>query len=189
MPSEAGQHEAQAPADLKRSLLDTVQQAPATDRSEREEYLRAQGKLIRAAKRAARSELSVSRGEWRKHGWADTDVLSIEGVHDNVRRFHASELSRAQFVELFERPRMPTVITGLIEDWPAQERWTEQALLQRFGDHRFKVGSDDDGYGVRLKLEHFLAYLSDPEHRLDDSPLYIFDGTFADPKGQPGPGA
>lgn len=40
MPSEAGQHEAQAPADLKRSLLDTVQQAPATDRSEREEYLR-----------------------------------------------------------------------------------------------------------------------------------------------------
>lgn len=56
-----------------------------------------------------------------------------------MRRMHLQELSRAQFVELFERPRMPTVITGLIEDWPAQERWTEQALLQRFGDHRFKV--------------------------------------------------
>ena len=57
----------------------------------------------------------------------------------HMRRMHLQELSRAQFVELFERPRMPTVITGLIEDWPAQERWTEQALLQRFGDHRFKV--------------------------------------------------
>ena len=46
-----------------------------------------------------------------------------------------------------------------------------------------QVGSDDDGYGVRLKLEHFLAYLRDPEHRLDDSPLYIFDGTFGDRRG------
>ncbi len=48
------------------------------------------GSKIRAAKRAARSELSVSKGEWRKHGYADSDVLSLEGVVDNVQRVHIS---------------------------------------------------------------------------------------------------
>ena len=44
------------------------------------------------------------------------------------------------------------------------------------------MGSDDDGHAVRLKLKHFLAYVHDPHHSLDDAPLYIFDGTFADRK-------
>ena len=42
------------------------------------------------------------------------------------------------------------------------------------------MGSDDDGYAVRLKLKHFAHYLASPVHSRDDSPLYIFDGTFAD---------
>ena len=43
-----------------------------------------------------------------------------------------------------------------------------------------QVGADDDGYAVRLKLKHFLGYLDDPVHQQDDSPMYIFDGTFGD---------
>lgn len=35
-----------------------------------------------------------------------------------------------------------------------------------------QVGSDDDGYAVRLKLKHFLRYCSHPDHApADDSPL------------------
>lgn len=35
-----------------------------------------------------------------------------------------------------------------------------------------QVGSDDDGYAVRLKLKHFLSYCTHPEHApADDSPL------------------
>lgn len=45
------------------------------------------------------------------------------------------------------------------------------------------MGSDDDGYAVRLRLDSFLRYCADPVHSLDDSPLYIFDGTFADRSG------
>lgn len=38
-----------------------------------------------------------------------------------------------------------------------------------------QVGSDDDGYAVRLKLKHFLEYCQHPQHApADDSPLYIF---------------
>jgi histone arginine demethylase JMJD6 len=47
-----------------------------------------------------------------------------------------------------------------------------------------QVGSDDDGYAVRLRFEHFLRYCAYPHHACsDDSPLYIFDGTFADRSG------
>ena len=44
----------------------------------------------------------------------------------------------------------------------------------------YQVGSDDDGYAVRLRLSHYLAYVHDREHSRDDSPLYVFDGTFGD---------
>ena len=49
------------------------------------------------------------------------------------------------------------------------------------------MGSDDDGYAVRLRLRHYLRYATDPAHgAADDSPLYIFDGTFAERRGSRG---
>ena len=46
---------------------------------------------MRAAKRAARSELSVSRGEWAKHGYAaDPALLSTDGIVDTLPRVDAS---------------------------------------------------------------------------------------------------
>jgi hypothetical protein len=40
-----------------------------------------------------------------------------------------------------------------------------------------QVGSDDEGYAVRLRLQYFWEYCDHPDHgRVDDSPLYIFDG-------------
>ena len=45
----------------------------------------------------------------------------------------------AEFVERFERPRLPVVITGLCDGWRAANDWNEDTLLQRYGDHKFKV--------------------------------------------------
>ena len=45
---------------------------------------------IRQAKRAARSELSVSRGEWHRHGYASTSLLDISSIQDDIPRVHAS---------------------------------------------------------------------------------------------------
>ncbi len=43
------------------------------------------------------------------------------------------------------------------------------------------MGSDDDGYSVRLSFSRFMHYCNSTEHgQADDSPLYIFDGTFAE---------
>jgi histone arginine demethylase JMJD6 len=40
-----------------------------------------------------------------------------------------------------------------------------------------KVGEDDDGYKVKMKLKHFLKYVRNGG-QADDSPLYIFDSNF-----------
>ena len=45
---------------------------------------------MRAAKRAARSELSVSKGDWQRNGYARSDLLSTAGVVDQVERVHCS---------------------------------------------------------------------------------------------------
>lgn len=43
------------------------------------------------------------------------------------------------FVDQFERPRIPVVLTGLTDGWPAAESWTEDQLLARFREHKFKA--------------------------------------------------
>ena len=48
-------------------------------------------------------------------------------------------------------------------------------------------GADDDSYAVRMKLKHYMKYVRSAEHAAaDDSPLYIFDGTFASRRGSRG---
>ncbi|KAI7835432.1 hypothetical protein COHA_010678, partial [Chlorella ohadii] len=131
---------------------------------------------LRRAKRAARSELSVSKGEWRKWGYASAPGL-LETAHltDGLERVDGSTLTLEQFVQRYEAPRRPVMLTGLCGGWRAAQEWTPDRLLERLGDCKFKVGSDDDGYAVRLKLKHFMAYCSHPEHApADDSPLYVF---------------
>lgn len=56
---------------------------------------------------------------------------------------------------------------------PGDGPWTLRSLRRGFGDRLFKVGEDDDGYKVKVKMKHFLRYLS---ANRDDSPLYVFDG-------------
>ena len=52
-----------------------------------------------------------------------------------------------------------------------------RALLAEHGQDRFKVGEDDDGYAVYVKLKHFVRYCLETQ---DDSPLYVFDSSFAE---------
>lgn len=61
--------------------------------------------------------------------------------------------------------------------WPALHRWDLAALATDpdLRDRPLKVGEDDDGHTLRVKLRYFLRYLAT---NTDDSPLYIFDATF-----------
>ena len=70
---------------------------------------------------------------------ADSNVLSTAGLNDTLERVHWKDLTVEEFEERYERPKKPVIITGLCDGWHAGEAWTEERLLQHYGEHKFKV--------------------------------------------------
>ena len=85
-----------------------------------------------------------------------------DDVHDTLPRVDARHVTVEEFVAEFEMKRRPCIITHAMDGWPAAQRggprqWTWQKLRERFKDHKFKVGSDDDGCVLRVKTRYVFA--------------------------------
>jgi len=127
------------------------------------------------AKRRARGDLALS--EWMRQAWAyqpgccdEPRPVGLLAVED------ARKLSVRDFVERYEKPNLPLVITHAADDWPASHgAWLPAQLSEKFRHRKFKCGEDDDGYPVKVKLKYFLRYMA---RQRDDSPLYIFDSMY-----------
>jgi hypothetical protein len=61
------------------------------------------------------------------------------------------DLSVEAFVSTYELPRVPVVLTGVTDDWPAQQEWTPWNLLEQYREHRFKVGVQPALLGQRMR--------------------------------------
>ena len=70
---------------------------------------------------------------------AVSGVTGLHGLTDSLERIDCSELTFEDFVNHFEKPKKPVVITGLCKSWPAVNGWSEEALMRRHAEHRFKV--------------------------------------------------
>lgn len=82
-------------------------------------------------------------------------------------------LSRAEFIERFEKPNLPVIITGLTNNWRAMKDWTLNSLAKRSPDLLLKTnGRSTNGKRFRMKLSDFLSYCDDWN---GEKPLYIFD--------------
>eukprot|EP00960_Hanusia_phi_P041938 755226-Hanusia_phi.AAC.3 len=120
----------------------------------------------------------------RKHRTSVVSRTEHSGAGDEPVK-GCDEMSQ-DFIERFEIPCKPCVITGLLDRlsvytlrWPAMHKWSFPYFAEKYGAARFKCGEDDDGYKVKLRLDYFAHYLRNGA-KLDDSPLYVFDADFGD---------
>eukprot|EP00041_Stephanoeca_diplocostata_P016878 m.334760 g.334760 ORF g.334760 m.334760 type:complete len:477 (+) comp20514_c0_seq3:151-1581(+) len=133
-------------------------------------------KRMNKAKRKGRPELKPE--DWYKHGYASKpEIWRNIDFDDTMTRIDYHKVTKEEFIERFEKPGRPVIIQGAFDGCKAKHRWTLAKLNKRFGDTKFKVGEDDDGYKVMVKLKHFLRYI---DNQSDDSPLYAFDSSFGD---------
>lgn len=99
---------------------------------------------------------------WTRADYAHSGLIQRlrHSVPDMLERCEASAMTESDFADKYERGSQPVVVTGLTSKWPAVQdgRWRLETLLREHGQDRFKVGEDDDGYAVYVKLKHFVRY-------------------------------
>ena len=71
------------------------------------------------------SELKGEYG-WTKHKFAWKNDLTLEELKakDNVGRIDVRQISQDEFVEKFDYPKIPVVLTHVQDHWLAKKKWT-----------------------------------------------------------------
>ena len=107
---------------------------------------------------------------------ADLRKISISPLQV-IYRVPSQHISVTEFINIFEIPKIPCVLQGIptTENWLAVVNWNFDSLLSNYKDTLFKVGEDDDGYKIKVKMKYFIKYL---QNNRDDSPLYVFDSSY-----------
>lgn len=120
------------------------------------------------------------------HGTYDKTCIYCNTNDTFPSTVHFDNVTPQEFITLYERKRIPCIIKGVTtsckhgnEPWKANDYWKLDNLEERLYNYKFKVGEDDDGKSIRMKLKYFLQYL---HKNKDDSPLYIFDSNFDEDK-------
>ena len=65
---------------------------------------------------------------WTKYNFHNTFDLSLDSFTDDVPRINYNETSHDEFIEKYERPLRPVVITNCLDSWPAVRRWTLEVM-------------------------------------------------------------
>jgi hypothetical protein len=80
-------------------------------------------------------------------------------------------LSRESFIEEYERPNRPVIITDVVRAWPAFAKWSDKYLLETSGSYRFAAAA------ARMSMAQYLQYA---QQTREERPLYLFDHEFGE---------
>jgi len=89
-----------------------------------------------------------------------------------IPRIRRCDITPEEFFQSYALQRRPCIIEGAIDEWPAMHKWEIGRLLESYAHAPFKVGEDDKGRKLRMKLKYFADYM---QCQQDDSPLYLFE--------------
>jgi histone arginine demethylase JMJD6 len=133
-------------------------------------------KRIKSIKHKARSELKT-QDDWEKYNYFDKYDTSFDKLTDNIDRIDVTKVPIEEFIEKYEKPYKPVILLNSQVEWQAREKWTLDKLEKKFRNKYFKVGEDDEGYSVKLKMKYYRHYIA---NNRDDSPLYLFESSFGE---------
>ncbi|OLP83201.1 Bifunctional arginine demethylase and lysyl-hydroxylase JMJD6 [Symbiodinium microadriaticum] len=130
---------------------------------------------VRRCKKGKRTDIKPH--EWDKFGYASKEeVLHREIVYDDqtvpIRRVKFRDITPERFIEEFGSKSQPVIVEDCCSHWPAMDKWSIDALEERFRHVSFKVAKDDNGKKLRMKFKYFADYV---RHQKDDNPLYLFE--------------
>ena len=89
---------------------------------------------------------------------------------NQIRRF--VDMSYNEFADKWTRE--PFVLSQCIQDWPVTALWTIESLLRDYAQVEFRAEAVD------WRLSTYVEYMN---HNCDESPLYLFDRSFAEKMG------
>eukprot|EP01133_Synstelium_polycarpum_P008167 gene8167-9601_t len=94
----------------------------------------------------------------------------------HVDRVRSDEMDVATFIERYEIPSIPVLLTHGQEDWPAMKEWSRERLVERFGHVSFKI-SHQGHKRIPMKFADYADYM---RVQTDEEPLYVFDEAFGE---------
>ena len=86
------------------------------------------------------------------------------------------EMTTRRFLEEYERTNTPVLLRGASADWPAVRRWNPSYLRGVAGGRPFRATSGAAPLPASFELDDYLNYCASAA---EESPLYLFDRTFA----------
>ncbi|KAI9337805.1 hypothetical protein BDR26DRAFT_838504 [Obelidium mucronatum] len=101
------------------------------------------------------------------------DVLCRADAPENIDR--RSGLSVQEFVDEYDAPGKPVILTDVVTKWPAFGKWNMDYLEKTVGDVEFRAESVD------LQFKTYAAYArtcNENGGSFEEAPLYLFDKYF-----------
>ena len=94
------------------------------------------------------------RNRLRKRNWLLAAYRKLSRLHTGsgeIERRH--RLARGEFLEGYYSANRPVIITGMMEDWPAMEKWNLDYFSEKVGDRDVEVQIDRKAGGHDSELE------------------------------------
>eukprot|EP01039_Chlorochromonas_danica_P009594 gene9594-10604_t len=98
-------------------------------------------------------------------------------TYENIPRISAADLSLEEFVNRYELPNRPVIITDAFTHWPAFSQWTRSFFEEGLEEGQvFRSSSATASCGAVFSMPAYFHYADQTQ---DEVPLYLFDKGYA----------